>query len=133
LQDDTDFILSVEAKNGQLIAKKISIKVFDECTIEFKADKYYVFPTIPVLLSWNVANANKIWLDSEEVEAKGTKVVESEKAATYILSAEDEFGTKNKRIDIQLLPIPQVKALLVPIPNIIHKIYVINYIKSIQK
>ena len=36
-----------------------------------------------------------------------------------MLSAEDEFGVKEKRIDIGMLPIPQVKALLVPTPNIV--------------
>ena len=37
-----------------------------------------------------------------------------------VLSAEDEFGKKEKRINIGMLPIPQVKSLLVPIPNIIN-------------
>lgn len=120
LSESNVYELLVNRVGVPVIRKQISINAYDECIIEFYADKYYIFPKIPVKLYWNVANANKIWLDSEEVEAKGTKVVESEKAATYILSAEDEFGTKNKRIDIQLLPIPQVKALLVPIPNIIH-------------
>lgn len=118
LDCDTEFILSVEAKTGQIIKKSINIKVFDECTIEFKADKYYIYPTIPVTFSWNVTNAKSVMLNSEPVEAFGTKVIEPEKATTYILSAEDEFGIKEKRIDIQMLPIPQVKTLLVPTPNL---------------
>lgn len=98
--------------------EKLQIGVFDECTIEFKADKYYIYPTIPVALSWNVTNAKSVMLNSEPVEAFGTKVIEPEKAVTYVLSAEDEFGFKEKRIDIQMLPIPQVKTLLVPTPNL---------------
>lgn len=97
--------------------KQIAIEVFDECKIDFSADKYYVFPTVPVVLSWNVKHAKKVWLDSEEVNATGTKVIEPQKAMAYALSAEDEFGIKKKRIDIQMLPVPQVKTLLVPAPD----------------
>ena len=121
----SDYKIETLALDGETsFTEKLQIGIFDECAIEFKADKYYVFPTIPVVLSWNVTNAKKVWLDSEEVEATGKKVVEQEKATTYILSAEDEFGTKSKRIDIQMLPIPLVKTLLVPTPNIVHNMSV---------
>ena len=39
-----------------------------------------------------------------------------------VLSAEDEFGKKEKRIEIGMLPIPQVKSLLVPTPNIVNNL-----------
>ena len=121
----SDYKIETLALDGKTsFTEKLQIGVFDECNIEFASDKKYVFPTIPVLLTWNVANAKKVWLDSEEVEATGKKVVEPEKATTYILSAEDEFGTKNKRIEIQMLPILQIKTLLVPTPNIVHNMSV---------
>ena len=37
-----------------------------------------------------------------------------------VLSAEDEFGKKKKQIEIGMLPIPQVKTLLVPTPDIVN-------------
>ena len=98
--------------------KELQIGVFDECSIEFKADKHYIYPTVPITLSWNVTNAKSVMLNSEPVEVSGTKIIEPEKATTYVLSAEDEFGIKEKKIDIQMLPLPQVKSLLVPTPNI---------------
>lgn len=119
LSEDATFEIEVKLSDGKVFKKEITIKVFDECEIDFSADKYYVFPTIPVTLSWNVKNAKKVWLDKEEVKATGTKVIEPEKAVSVVLSAEDEFGVKEKRIDIGMLPIPQVKALLVPTPNIV--------------
>ncbi len=119
LSEDATFEIEVKISDGKIFKKEIAIRVFDECEIDFSADKYYIFPTIPVTLSWNVKNAKKVWLDKEEVEAKGTKVIEPEKAVSVVLSAEDEFGVKEKRIDIGMLPIPQVKALLVPTPNIV--------------
>lgn len=119
LEEDSTFELLVKTTNGREIKKEITIKVFDECSIEFKADKYYIFPSIPVVLSWNVTNAKSIELDTESVEKEGTKVVEPEKATVYVLRVEDEFGIKEKRISIEMLPIPQVKSILVPTPNIV--------------
>lgn len=110
--------LLVKKADRSEIRKQVAVEVFDECQIGFSADKYYVFPSIPVVLSWNVVNAKKVWLDNEEVNAVSTKVIEPKKATTYVLSAEDEFGVKEKRIDIQMLPVPQVKSLMVPVPDI---------------
>lgn len=118
LSDDTEFILIVETKSKVQIRKTIQIKVFDECKIDFKADKYYIYPSIPVVLSWNVEYAKKTWFDSEEVEAIGKRIVEPEKATSYVLRVEDEFGTKENQIDIQMLPVPQVRTLLVPTPKL---------------
>ena len=100
-------------------SEELQIGVFDACTIEFKADKYYIFPSIPVVLSWKVANAKSIEIDAEPVEEEGIKAVEPEKPTVYVLKAEDEFGIKEKRISIEMLPIPQVKSILVPTPNIV--------------
>ena len=124
LAEDTKFELEVNLQGGNCIIKDLNVIVFDECIIDFSADKYYIFPSIPVVLSWSVANAKKVWLDKEEVDAIGTKNIEPENAATFILSAEDEFGVKEKRIDIQMLPVPQVKSLLVPTPNIVNNMSV---------
>lgn len=118
LSETITYKLIIKNTDGIEIRKQITIEVFDECEIEFSADKYYVFPSIPVVLSWNVKNANKVWLDKEKVNAVGTKVIETKNATTFVLSAEDEFGVKEKRINIEMLPIPQVKSLLVPIPDI---------------
>lgn len=119
LAEDATFELEVKINDGKTFKKEIAIRVFDECEINFSADKYYVFPTIPVVLSWNVTNAKKVWLDSDEVEPIGSKVIDPQKAVSVVLSAEDEFGVKEKRIDIGMLPIPQVKSILVPTPNIV--------------
>lgn len=118
--DNTNYFVEVVALDGKSVfSKKLVINVFDECDIDFYADKCYIFPTIPVKLSWNVKNAKKVWLDKEEVDAKGSKIIEPEKAVSVVLSAEDEFGVKEKQINIGMLPIPQVKSLLVPAPDIV--------------
>lgn len=118
------FELHITPDNKKVIIKRININVFDECSIDFKADKYYVFPSIPVKLTWTVKNAKKIWLDDVEVKSKGTKIVEQSRATTYVLKAEDEFGIKEQKIEIQMLPVPQVKTLLVPTPDITNNLSV---------
>ena len=118
LAEDATFELEVKINDGKTFKKEIVIRVFDECEINFSADKYYVFPTIPVVLSWKVDKGRNVKLDGESIEEEGTKIVEPEKATSYTITAEDEFGTKEKRIDIQMLPIPQVKTILVPTPKI---------------
>lgn len=124
LTEDSKFELVVTPQGKNRIIKELYVRVFDECNIDFSADKYYVFPTIPVILSWNVANAKKVWLDSKEVGAVGSKVVEPSKAMTYTISAEDEFGIKEKTIEIGMLPIPQVKSLMAPMPNFVSNLSV---------
>lgn len=116
LNDDAEYILTV-TKDGIQIKKTIIINVFDECVISFSANKKVVFPSLPVLLSWNVTNAKKVWLNTEEVEFSGSKIVEPISDTVYILKAEDEFGMKNERITIQTFPIKQMKVLLASPPN----------------
>ena len=118
LAETSTFELSVKTENGHYIRKQICVEVFDECEILFSADKYYIFPKIPVILSWDVKHAKTVWLNDEVVNCSGEKMVEPLKATSCIISAEDEFGKKEKHVDIQMLPVPQVKSLLVPAPNI---------------
>ena len=122
LEETTSYELVVKTNNGQVFKKQIRIEVFDECEIEFCADKYFIFPKIPVALTWNVKNAKAVWFNDETVSNSGEKVVEPEKATEYVITAEDEFGKKEKKVNIQMLPIPQVKSLLVPAPNIASKL-----------
>ena len=118
LAETTTYELTVKAENCNAVTKQLRIDVFDECEIEFSADKYYIFPGIPVTLTWNVKHAKTVWFNNVIVSNEGRKVVEPTKATTYVIVAENEFSYKEKKVDIQMLPIPQVKSLLVPAPNI---------------
>jgi hypothetical protein len=119
--DDSVYTIEALALDGKTIfSENLVIKVFDECKIDYFTDKYYVFPSIPITLSWNVKNAKKVWFGSEEVNASGKKVVEQDHESVYTLFAEDEFGKKEKSITVGMLPVPQVKSLLVPVPNIVN-------------
>lgn len=118
IEDSISYRLLVKSEDGIEIEKTLSINVYDESVIDFVADKYYSYPSIPVRLSWNVSHANKIFLNSEEVSNSGTKIVEPDKTTVYTIRAENKLGISEKSITIEMLPIPQVKALLIPVPNI---------------
>ena len=117
LDNDAEFELTINKEDGIQIKKSIRINVFDECAIDFSSDKKFVFPSLPVVLNWNVTNANKVWLNSEEVESSGSKIVEPTSDTVYTLQAEDEFGVKESRITIQVIPIKQMRILLASPPN----------------
>ena len=118
LHEDTTFELSVRLADGREVCRTIAVSVFNESVISFKADKLYVFPQVPIKLSWNVKHAKHVWLGDEEVNTRGSKKVKQDKETTYVLKVEDEFGIKEERICIKMLPVPQVKSLLVPTPKI---------------
>lgn len=122
LDKTTTYELLVKLAYGQTIKKRITVKVCDEGEVEFSADKYYVFPSIPVTLSWSVKNAKKVWLNDTLVDKCGTKVVEPTKKTSYTLLVQDEFGKKEETIEIGMLPIPIVKSILVPTPNLAENI-----------
>ena len=117
LKETTTFYLTI-VKDGFTLQKSITIQVFEESKIIFKADKLFVFPQIPILLSWKVKHAKQVWLNDEHVRLNDKKTVKQNKATTYILKVEDEFGIKEERIFIEMLPVPQVKSLFVPTPEI---------------
>lgn len=118
LEDSISYRLLVKSEDGIEIEKTININVYDESVIDFVADKYYSYPFIPVRLSWNVSYAEKVFLNSEEVSSNGTRIFEPDKTTIYTIKAENELGVNEKSITIEMLPVPQVKALLVPAPNI---------------
>ena len=121
LDEDTEFELTINTKDGILVKKSIIIQVFDECVISFSADKKYVFPSLPVKLTWNVTNAKKVWLGSEEVESSGSKIVEPTSDTVYILQASDEFGMKNQRLTIQTLPLKPMRLTISQPPNFVSR------------
>lgn len=109
-----------------IIDTPITIEVYPDAEVQFISDKEYIFPSIPFTLSWQVKNAKQIKLNGKYVKAIDllTYTDGIEKNTTYTLSVTDEFGTKDYSLTIKMLPIPQVKTILVPTPHINEKINV---------
>ena len=100
------------------VSKSVSIGVFAESEVIFKADKTFTFKEVPVTLSWNVKNAKSVSLENETVPLVGKKVVTTDKEKCYVLEVEDEFGTKQVPLTIKTIPLPQIKTVLLPLPKL---------------
>lgn len=119
--ETTTYTLRVTAQDQKtIIETHIIINVLNDAIVEFKTDKEYVFPSIPFSLSWQVQHANKVQLNGKDVKHTDTITYTNgvDKNTTYRLQVTDEFGTIEYPISIKMLPIPQIKALLVPTPHI---------------
>lgn len=122
LDEKTTFKIDVKPETGPAFSKQTTVAVFDKCEVSFMADKLFVFPRVPINLSWEVKHAKKVWLDGEVVPSIGRKTVEQTKATSYILVVENELGKMEQKLDIEMLPIPQVKTILVPTPKIVNNL-----------
>ena len=118
VNEDTSYYLVVESEDGIRVEKKLDVEIYDESAICFYADKNYSYPSLPIVLSWKVSHAQKIFLDSEEVMSDGCKIVYPDKSTTYTLSTENELGKNQKVVKIEMLPIPLIKTIMVPVPDI---------------
>ena len=106
--------------NSTTFTEEVTIGVFDECEVQFIADRTYSYPQLPIVLSWIVKNAQSIVLEGYgEQPAEGSLIVEPTKTMTYRLLVKDEFGEKAYEETIQMLPLPFIKSIMAPMPNFV--------------
>lgn len=120
--EPTTYRLEVKNIDGITIVKNVSLEVFDEAVIKFSVDKEYSLEDIPVKISWEVKNAVSVFLENEKVDAKGSKVVYPKKETVYKLKVIDKFGEYEEKITIKMLPLPLIKTILAPYPELNTKI-----------
>lgn len=119
--EDTSFVLRVIALDKKTVVKQsTTVRVYPDATLSLESDKEYVFPSIPFTLTWKTKNANSVELNGKKVEDTGTLFIKDgvEKETSYVLSVTDEFGAKEQKILIKMLPLPRIESLIVPSPNI---------------
>lgn len=104
--------------NSTTFSEDIEIGVYDESIVLFESNKEYSYPRLPIVLSWKVENAHTVELIGYgEQLAEGMLIVEPTRTTTYQLLVKDEFGEKIYEKAIQMLPLPFIKALMLPTPN----------------
>lgn len=126
-KETTTYRISAKAKEGEKqTVQELTILVTDASKVVFEADKVYSLPSIPIKLSWNVQFAKEVKLDGEEVEHCGNKIVEVDKESSYTLTVVDDFGTIEYPLTIRMLPLPFIRGVMVPTPNISKNISITN-------
>lgn len=121
-EQSTTYKFEVTALDGKTIIEKyIQVEVFEEGAISFfKADRQYVYPTVPVLLSWVVTNAVKVEIEGiGSFQLSGQTTVHPTFDTTYKLIVTDNFGSFTENLQIKMLPLPIIEKLLIPTTNIV--------------
>lgn len=103
-----------------VIDTPVIIEVYPDADVQFSSDKEYVFPSIPFTIFWQIKNAKRVALNGKIVRTADSITFTDgiEKNTTYTLSVTDEFGEKDYPLTIKMLPIPQIKTILVPTPKL---------------
>lgn len=120
IDESADLVLKCTALDEETIyEEKIHIDVFKEARIHFTSDRKYTIPEVPVELSWDVENSKVVELKGYgKVPAKGSKEVAVGKETSFILIVTDEFSTREQSVLVKMLPLPEVKSLIIPMPEL---------------
>lgn len=132
--ETTVYSFNVTGLDGKTVfEKQITLYVLSESTILFKADKLFTFPNVPVLLTWKTEHAKTVELvEYGNVSKCGKQIVEIDKDTTFELKVMDNFGIQTKRISIKILPLPVIKSIMVPTPQLSKKVTISNQMPSMQ-
>lgn len=118
--DDTLFIFEAKGLEGNRVFRHIiPIKIREAARIDFKINRQFSYPNLPIILSWNVENSVAITLDDfGEQPSLGQLVVTPGVDTTYVIRVQDAFGEERRTITVRMLPLPVIKQILVPTPKI---------------
>ena len=120
LTESTKILLKCIALDSKTFFEEfLDISVFNEAKISFSSDRKYTIPEVPVVLSWNVENSNNVELKGYgTVSPQGSKQVKAKAETVYTLVVTDEFTTQEKSLVVKMLPLPMVKSISVPMPEL---------------
>jgi serine/threonine protein kinase len=124
-ESDTNYQLVVTGLDKfTQFTQSICIQVRKPAGIVFESDKQYTLPGVPIELKWKVTHCSKVMLDQQEVRKAGATIVTPAEDKLYTLVVEDEFGETTKTVSIQMLPLPSVKTIFVPMPEFDKSLYI---------
>lgn len=112
-------ISTISNYDNKVSSKSVTINAYPVSLVDFRIDKQYSLPSVPIKLMWNVMHAKKVILEGYgDVDFCSSKVLEPTDDTEYKLKVEDEFGEVVFSQKVAMLPLPQVKTLLVPTPKL---------------
>ncbi|MCM1293177.1 MAG: hypothetical protein NC230_06335 [Bacteroides sp.] len=118
--DDTQFDFDAEGlEGGRRFHHIVPIQVREAAKIIFKASRQFSYPNLPIILSWGVENAVNVSLDNFGNQPnEGQLEVTPGTDTTYVLRMTDAFDDIQRTLTIKMLPLPVIRQLLVPAPQI---------------
>ncbi|MBP3298766.1 MAG: hypothetical protein J6L73_03695 [Muribaculaceae bacterium] len=118
--NDTQFTFEAKGLEGSRVFRHIiPIKIREAARIDFKVNRQFSYPNLPVILSWNVENCIAVSIDDfGEQPSQGQLEVTPGVDTTYVIRVKDAFGEVRRTVTVRMLPLPVVKQILVPTPQI---------------
>lgn len=118
--EDTQFTFEARGLEGNRVFRHIiPIKIREAARIDFKVNRQFSYPNLPILLSWNVENCVAVTIDDfGEQPTQGQMEVTPGVDTTYIIRVQDAFGEERRTITVRMLPLPVIKQILVPTPKV---------------
>lgn len=118
--EDIRFDFEAEGlEGGRTFHHIIPIQVREATKVNFKANRQFSYPNLPIKLSWSVENAANVSIDDfGDQPNEGSIEVTPGVDTTYVLRVNDAFGVTQRSITVRMLPIPVIEQLLVPAPRI---------------
>lgn len=118
--DDTRFVFEAKGLEGNRVFRHIiPIKIREASRISFKVNRQFSYPNLPIILSWKVENCETVTIDNfGEQQSTGELEVTPGVDTTYVIRVKDAFGEEHRSITVRMLPLPVIKQILVPTPNV---------------
>ena len=116
----TDYKFEVIGLDGERVfSYTVRVDVFEESTVLFEVDKNITLPHVPIKLSWDVKNASEVELSGFGiVDYKGEEIIDCDRERVFTLKVSDVFGTTEYHQRIKMYPLPLIRSILVPTPQI---------------
>ena len=116
----TDYKFEVIGLDGERVfSYTVRVDVFEESTVLFEVDKNITLPHVPIKLSWDVKNASEVDLSGYGiVDYKGEEIIDCDREKVFTLKVTDVFGTTEYHQRIKMYPLPLIRSILVPTPQI---------------
>ena len=117
---DTQFVFEAKGLEGNRVFRHIvPVKIREAARIDFKVNRQFSYPNLPIILSWNVENSASVTIDDfGEQPSKGQLEVTPGVDTTYVIRVQDAFGEERRTVTVRMLPLPAIKQFLVPTPKI---------------
>ena len=117
---DTQFVFEAKGLEGNRVFRHIvPVKIREAARIDFKVNRQFSYPNLPIILSWNVENSAAVTIDDfGEQPSKGQLEVTPGVDTTYVIRVQDAFGEERRTVTVRMLPLPAIKQFLVPTPKI---------------
>ena len=116
----TDYKFEAIGLDGERVfSYTVRVDVFEESTVLFEVDKNITLPHVPIKLSWDVKNASEVELSGfGVVDHIGEEIIDCDRERVFTLKVTDVFGITEYHQRIKMYPLPLIRSILVPTPQI---------------